>query len=48
MTEKIIYKTRKFLNKTGSHAGAYIIAEITRYISIIDQKRIKINQLFLQ
>lgn len=38
MTEKIIYRNRKFLNKKGHHAGAYIIAKITREISTYRSK----------
>lgn len=41
MSEKIIYRTRKFLNKKGHHTGAYIIAEITRWISTYKSKKDK-------
>lgn len=41
MSEKILYKTRKFLNKIGYHTGAYIIAEIIRYVSTYRSKKNK-------
>ncbi len=41
MSEKILYRIRKFLNKKGHHTGAYILAEITRWKHISKRNKKK-------
>ena len=43
-SEKVVYRERKFLNKKTHHAGAYILVEITRWISAYKTKKNKKNE----